>query len=466
MMQAREAYAIASLWLLASTMTLAVPADAGESPPLPGPARPFVIPPATTLALRNGLRATFVRYGRVPKVTISIRIRAGEIDAPGHTWLAKLSGAMLREGTLHGAGKDVADAAALIGGTVVVDVNADETSVSIDVLARFAPQAVNLLGTLVTDPAFPADELPRIRDNLSRALHVQRSQQWAAAYEVFGAKMYPNHSYGETFPTEAQLQSYSITDVRNFHAENFGAARSHIYAVGQFDSDTLQAAIETSFGSWLTGVARTDRPVPASARPSIHVVDRPGALQSTLRIGVRVITPSHPDFQALSLVDVLLGGALTSRITMNLREGRGWSYSPGSSLSVNRRAAVWVEHADVQNEVTGAALREIVREIQRLRNEPPTNGELTALKNYQSGTFALSAATRIGLIRELASADLHGLPSDSVSTFSARLYAISPERIMQVARDYLDPKAMTIVVVGDMKVVGPQVSERPIDASR
>jgi zinc protease len=159
----------------------------------------------------------------------------------------------------------------------------------------------------------------------------------------------------------------------------------------------------------------------------------------------------------LSVANTLLGGVLTSRITMNLREAKGWAYSPSSGLGTYYRQAVWAEDADVKADSTGPALTEIYKEIARLQNEAPTAAELTSIKNYRNGIFVMSNATRGGLIGQFAFMDLHGLPTDWLTTFVERLYAVTPEQVSNATREHLDPKKMSAVIVGDLSKVRKQL---------
>jgi predicted Zn-dependent peptidase len=170
-----------------------------------------------------------------------------------------------------------------------------------------------------------------------------------------------------------------------------------------------------------------------------------------------VIDVTQPDFMALSVTNSLLGGVLTSRITMNLREVKGWAYSPGSSLGTYDHQATWIESADVRSDATGPALTEVFKEIDLLRKEAPAQSELTAIKNYRNGTFVMGTATRGGLISQFAFMDEQGLPADWLTTFPQRLYAVTPDQVTQAARKHLDPTQMSVVVVGDLATVRKQV---------
>jgi len=431
--------------------------SAQQTPPPPGPPRPFQLPTPTTITLDNGLQATFIDFGVVPKVTIAINVRTGALNEGDKTWLSDLAGDLLEEGTQSKSSAQIASAAALMGGELGIGVGDDETSLSLDVLSEYGPDAIALLAEVLTQPLLPDSELPRIKQNYLRSLSVQLTRPGAIASSAFGALLYPDHPYGKTFPTPEQLQSYTLADVRKYYDANFGARRTHIYIAGKYDRTALEKAIRASLGGWREGPAPLQLPPTASVTRAVKLIDRAGAPQSTVRVGLRVIDPSQPDFMALSVANTLLGGGLTSRITMNLRETKGWAYSPGSGLATNYRQCAWIESADVQAASTGPALTEVFKEIDTLRRTPPNAAELTAAKNYRNGIFVLSNATRGGLISQLAFVNLQELPADWLTTFVERMYAVTPQQVTQATQKYLDPAQMSVVVVGDLATVKKQI---------
>lgn len=430
---------------------------AQEAPPRPGPPRPFQIPTPTTVSLSNGLKATFVDFGVVPKATISITVRTGNLNEGKQTWLADLSSDLLKEGTTKRTAQQIAEAATLMGGGVSIGTGPDQTYLQLDVLAEYVPEAIALLAEILTQPKLPEGELSRIRQDYTRNLSVALTQPQALAGAAMAELLYPDHPYGRTFPTPEQLQSYTIEDVRKYYDGNFGARRTQVYVAGKFDRAKAEKAIRDNLGSWREGAAPLELPPADAGQREVRLIDRPGAPQSTLRIGKRVIDMRHPDFMALSVTNSLLGGVLTSRITMNLREEKGWAYSPGSGLETKFHQVTWIENADVKSASTGPSIEEVFKEIELLRAEPPTEPELTAIKNYRNGIFVMSTATRGGLIGQLMQIELQGLPPDWLATFPQRMYAVTPAQVTKATKDYLDPSKMSVVVVGDLKTVRSQV---------
>lgn len=440
--------------------SLALPAYAErETPPPPAAPKPFTIAELENIELPNGLDVTFIPFGKVPKVTISAVVRTGGLNQNGKVWLASLATELMKQGTQHRTAEEIAESAALMGGALGTQASDDETSFGLDVLSEAAPEAVKLLAEVITQPALPESELQRIKQDFQRALTVQLSSPQTQADVAFSKLIYPDHPYGDELPTPEQLAAYTIADVRQYYAANFGAQRTHIYVAGQFDRTRLERAIREQLGGWARGPEPLIAPPQKTNIPTVQLIDRPGAPQSTVRFGTRTIDPTHPDFMQLSVANTLLGGILTSRITMNLREQKGWAYSPGSSLAPKYRAGAWYEDADVQTAQTGPSLAEIKKEIARLAGEPPGAAELDAIKRYRHGMFVLGNSTRGGLIGQIAFMNLHGLPREWLTSFIDRLYAVTPEQVQSAARQYLKLDAMSVVVVGDLKKVKPQLAK-------
>lgn len=431
---------------------------AKQQPPVGGTPKPFVLPKRETFNLKNGMQVTLVPYGSIPKVTVRAVVRAGSLnEAENQTWLADLTGDLLKEGTTNRSATQIAEEAARMGGSIDVAVGADTSNITGDVLSEFGPQLVALLADVMEHPLMPEAELARLKADQLRQLSIARSQPGPIANELFRKLLYPNHPYGRLFPSEEMIKNYTIGDVQKFYKENFGAARTRIYVAGMFDAAAMKKAITTAFENWPRGTdAVINVPKPVAAR-SLHLVDRPNAPQSTLYIGLPSIDPSNQDYIAFQVMNALLGGSFGSRITSNIREQKGYTYSPNSQLSVRYRDAYWVQVADVTTAFTGPSLKEIFYEIDRLQKEPPTEAELQGIKNYLAGIFVLQNSSRQGVIGQLAFTDLHGLPENYLSTYVQKVLAVTPQDVQRIARQYVTPDKMAIVVVGDKSKVAEQL---------
>lgn len=446
---------------LAAATALSTPAygqEGKETPPPGGEPRDFRIPETASFALDNGMEVTLAPYGWLPKATVQLVVRAGNVnEAADQVWLADLTGDLMMEGTATRSGRQIAEDAARIGGSVDVSVGPDETTVGGDALSEYAADLVALVGDIARNPVFPASELDRLVADRVRQLSIARSQPQQIALEKFRSIMYPEHPYGRIFPTQAMLEGYTIEDARSFHDANWGAARAHLYVSGRFDATAVEAAVRQAFGDWETGPAPVmDVPEPVSER-KIVLVDRPGAVQSTVYLGLPVADPSEPDWIAQGVTNSLLGGSFNSRITSNIRETKGYTYSPFSQVSARYRDAYWVEVADVTTDVTGASLKEIFYEIDRLQSTPPSREELEGIQNYTAGTFVLTNSSPSGIINVLRFLDLHGLDRSYLTDYVQNVYAVTPEEVSRIARQYLDDERMLIVIAGDQAVISDQV---------
>jgi predicted Zn-dependent peptidase len=444
-------------------MAVALPALAAAqqpraTPPAPAAPKGFALPTPTRFTLPNGMKATLVQWGSTPKVTVELAIAAGNgQETAEQVWLADLTAALMREGTVRRTAVAISEEAARMGGALDVTVGADTTEIATDVLSEFAPQAIALVADVARNPKFPESELARLKTDKLRDLAIARTNPQQLALEKFRSVVYAGHPYGRLFPSESALQGYTLEQVRGFYTGNFGAARSHIYVVGKFNPADVEKEIRGAFSSWAAGPAPVlAPPTPKSAR-SVYLVDRPGAVQSTLIVGMPVIDPTQPDYVPLVVTNTLLGGYFSSRMTANLREQKGYTYSPFSQLSSRRRDTYWAQNADVTTAVTGPSLKEIFFEIDRLQSEPPSADELQSVKNYAAGTFVLNNSTRGGIINQLEFVDLQGLPETYLRDYVSRVNAVTPAIIQQMAQKYISDDKATIVVVGDRKTIEEQV---------
>jgi zinc protease len=419
------------------------------APPL-GTPKPFTVPAGDTFTVKNGMKVTLAQYGAVPIVSIRADIAFGHAnESAGQVWISDLLIELMKEGTASMTAQQVANEAARMGGQLNFNAGTDSSSAGIEVLSEFAPDAVKLLADVLQHPKLPPGELERIRGNLLRQLSVQLATPQAQANQVFAATLYPDHPYGRLFPTEDQLKRYGMEDVRKFYAANLGAQRTHLYVVGRFDP-AVRKTIEAAFADWTTGPPVERNPPKVIAKPQLVVVDRPGAVQSTLRIGLPIaVTPSDSDYIPLQVMDSLLGGAFTSRITNNIREQKGYTYSPFSQIVSRFHTSRWQESADVTTKFTADAVHEILLEVNRLRKDPPENKELKGIQNLLGGIFVLQNSSNQGIIGQFSFLDLHGLSEDYLKTYVQKVNAVSRGDVQRVTESYLDPAKMTLVVVGD-----------------
>jgi zinc protease len=429
-----------------------------SEPPKPGAPRDFRVPEPKRFTLANGLQVAMVQWGNMPKVRVTLTVRTGNaFEKANEVWLADLTADLMREGSSARTATDISREAANMGGSLDISVGGDSTTIGGDVLTEFSDEYAALVADVVRNPKFPVSELDRLKADMSRNLAVSLSQPQQVALQKFRAVLYGDHPYGRVFPTNEMIQGYTLDQIRQFYTSTYGAARARLYVVGNFDPATTEASIRKAFDGWAKGTSpATQQPKPGSTR-AVYLVDRPGAPQSTIILGMPTIDPSQEDFIPLSVMDALLGGAFASRITKNIREDKGYTYSPYSELSTRYRDTYWAENADVTTAQTGASLKEIFAEIDRLQSQPPDAKELDGIKNYLAGTYVLQNSSRGGITAQLQYVDLHGLPPTYPNTYVKKVYAVTPQQVTEVAKKYLHDDQATIVIVGDRKLIQEQV---------
>ena len=430
-----------------------------QTPPPGGPPKAFKVPAHESYTLPNGMQVTLIPYGNLPKVTVNLAERAGSLNEPKETsGVADITGEFLKEGTTTLSAQALAEAAARMGSTLSVAVGADESTLVTDVLAEFGPDAVKLVADVIQHPLFPASELPRLRSNLLRQVAVAKAQPAQIALGRFRKLMYGDHPYGEILPAEDSLKKMTLEDAKAFYAANYGAARAHLYIAGKFDMAAVKKAIVDNFSAWPKGPdVLKNVPKPTMQRV-MDLTDRPGAPQSTIYLGLPVPDPTSVDNIPLTVTNSLLGGSFGSRITSNIRENKGYTYSPRSQISQRYHDAYWAEIADVTSSVTGPSLREIFSEITRLQKEAPSAAELQGIQSYLSGLFVIQNSTRQALINQLHFVDLQGLAEDYLTTYVQKVNAVTPAEVQRITAQYIKPEQMTIVVVGDKAKIADQLA--------
>jgi zinc protease len=446
--------------VVALALTAAPPLAAQRTTPPPaGAPKNLKLPAKREFTLPSGMSVTLVPYGTVPKANVSLAVRTGRIDqAQNETWLAEITADLMMEGTQSRPAARLAEEVAAMGGQIFVGAGSDLTTVGGEVLGEHAAAMVRLVADVVRNPLLPEAELARIKSSRLRTLSIQRSQPQPIAQEAFLATLYGDHPYGRLFPTEAMVQGYTIDQIRQFHARNFGAARAHLYVAGVFDGAAVERAIREAFTDWAPGNAPAEKPPAPKSGRTVTLIDRPDAVQSTVVLGLSVPDPTDEDYVALEVTDALLGGAFGSRITRNIREDKGYTYSPFSSVSDYYHQSHWAQQADVTTNVTGASLKEIFHEIDSLRAVPPPAEELAGIKNNLAGIFTLQNSSRGGIVGLLRWVDLQGLEDAYLATYVQRVLAVAPGDVQRVAREHLRPELMPIVVVGDRKTVAEQLA--------
>lgn len=448
------------LYILTVTFVWTLSAQEKQLPPEGGKPSPFNLPEKQLIKLDNGLELVMVPYGAIPKTTVSIQIKTGNIhENDDQVWLSDLLADLMEQGSRSMDAKEISDKMAAMGGNLNIYVNSHATTLNTSVLSEFTTSAIDVMAEVLRYPTWPESELDRLKNDMKRTLAIRLSRPGSQARQAFYKSIYPDHSYGNIYPTDSMISAYTVDDITTFYSNNFGAKRTVVYVVGKFDPAKVEEAFRANFDSWESGPEVSYPQAKPNTEHLVQIIDRPNAPQSTIIYGLPTIDPTNSDFLALDITNSLLGGSFGSRITSNIREDKGYTYSPYSNLESNYKTGVWYESADVTSKYTGASLEEIKKEINRLQDSVPSEEELDGIKNYEAGVFVLQNSSRAGIISQLSFLDMHGLQESWLENKVDDMMSITPQQVSEMTKKYIRPEDMTVIIVGDKEKVKMQVEE-------
>jgi zinc protease len=418
-------------------------------------------PKRTKARLANGLEVVLAESHTVPKFHGELFLRSGNAAAiqrgPG---LAEMTATVLRTGTTKRASRQIEEDLRRLGADLSSHAGADNSAVAFAGLSELAEPLLQLVNELAREAAFPEPEFERERRQKLEEVKLDRTQPGFLASERLRKVLFGAHPYAQVAPTEQQVASYKCDDLLSIYRDFYTPENALLLMVGDFDSASMLETIERVFGGW-SGKKPAILPSPEPGKPRgrrVHLVHVPGAVQAQILAGCHAITRKHPDWIKLGLTNSLYGGAFNSRLVMNIREDKGYTYSPRSSVNPLREYGYFSVSAAVRNDVVAASLTEIFYELDRLRALPVPEPELADARNYVSGVFSLGLATQDGLLSQLASVALNDLPDDYLETYREKVRALTPADLLATARKYFDSANMQIVVVGDRTQIEPQAA--------
>lgn len=430
-----------------------MPAEPAVLPrPRPGPPPDARVPAAERWTLPNGLRVAAALRPGVPHLALRLIVPAGSAaDPAAHPGAASLVAALLTEGTRH------RDAAALherldaLGASVDASAGHDFAEVRASFLAGTVAEGLALLAEIVAAPAFPADELERIRAETLDALQARRDEPANVADDRFAAELFgPDHPYGRpTWGTEEAVAALPRAALLAFHSERFRPGGSVLIAAGDPGEVDFAATLTEAFAPW-SGTA-PPRPHLAAPRPSrapVHLA-WPDAHQAEIRLGSPGLARASADWIAAAVANHILGGStITGRLGANLREARGWTYGVRSGFAAGAGAAGWTAETAVDVEVATAAVREMRREMGRLTREPVPPEELERARDALVLSLPRAFETPARVASRFATAEAYGLAPDYWERFRERVGAVTAADVLRIAREHFAPDRLTEVVVG------------------
>jgi zinc protease len=437
----------------AAEMSSAVPALSAE--------RAVTWPKRTRAKLSNGMEIVLAEAHSIPKFHGELFFRSGNaaaVDrAPG---LAELASTVVRTGTAKRASRQLEEDLRRLGADLSTSAGQDTSAISFAGLSECAEPLLATVNELARDAAFPENEFERERRQKLEEVKLERTSPGFLAGERLRKVLFGAHPYAQVSASEAQVAAYQRDDLISVYRKFYTPENALLVMVGDFNSHSMLANAERVFAGW-TGKKPESQAMVAPANPrgrKVYLVHVPGSVQTQILVGCHAITRKHPDWLRLGLTNSLYGGAFNSRLVMNIREDKGYTYSPRSSVHALRQHGYFSVSAAVRNDVVAASLTEIFYEMDKLRSLAVPGGELSDAQNYVTGVFSMGLATQDGLLSQLSTVALNELPDDYLESYRERVRRLTPADLLETAQRYFDSANMQIVVVGDRAQIEKQAA--------
>jgi zinc protease len=444
-----------------ATAALAQAPDRSKPPAL-GPAPSLKQPTIQKQKLSNGLGVWLVEHHEVPLAQINLIVRSGSaVDPIGKYGLGSLAAAMLDEGAGARSSLELADALEFLGANLSTTSSFDFSAVRMSVPVSKLADAMPLMADVALRPAFPANELDRLRKERLTALLQARDNPAALIQLAFPRVVFgPTHRYGTSANgLPPAIEAFTVADLQAFYRAHYRPDNATLLIVGDVTPALVMPMLEKVFGSWKAeGMAPLVAEVPMAPQlksRQIFIIDKPEATQSQIRIGWVGVPRSTADYAGLEVLNTILGGSFTSRLNQNLREDHGYSYGASSAFDMRLSAGPFLATAGVQTDKTGEAVKEFFNELNRIGTLVPGD-ELNKAKNYVALGFPGEFETTGDLARKLEELVVYNLPEETFAKFVGTVTSVTAADLQKLAARYIQPDKMAVVVVGDRKVIeGP-----------
>jgi zinc protease len=426
-------------------------------PPELGPPPRVSLPPIVTRQLPNGLKLLIVEQHELPLADFVLVVGSGTTSDPiGKAGIANLTAQMLREGTTTRQSLEIADQIAFLGVSLSPNSSWESSTLSLHTPTAQLDSALALFADVALNPSFPANEFDRVKKTRLTELLQLRDQGPAIANIAFPAIVYGNtHPYGiPSLGTEASVQSLTTADLQSYYRTNFKPNNTTLIIVGDVSPAQIEAKINGLFGSWQRGDVSpvTYGEPPKAASTTIYLIDKPGAAQSSFRIGAVGVPRSTKDYFALTVMNTILGGSFTSRLNQNLRENRGYTYGAGSRFDMRRAAGPFLASSEIVTAKTDSALIEFMKELNGIRQLVPPN-ELSRAKRYLQLQLPGNFETTQDIAAALVPVALYNLPLDYYNNYVQNIENVTQADVARVAQQYINPGGLAVVIVGDRKTI-------------
>lgn len=433
-----------------------------QTRPQPGPSREYHFPKFEIRSLDNGIRVVIAPVRKLPVVTVLAVIDATAVADPrGKEGLAELTAQALRDGTPEIDGTRLVLEMERLGTSLEAGADWDSTVASMTVLRDKLDEAFTLFSDVIMSPAFRAEDINRLRsERLAERLQILDEPR-GLAEESFARFLYAD---GSRFAEPMSGSSESVTaisreDVVQFHMANYTPDATTIIVAGDLSADDGMALVENAFGKWRGKRAPKTNAIDCQENAAVasQIVSKADAAQAELRIGHVGVPRSHADYFSIVVMNAVLGGLFSSRINLNLREAHGYTYGASSYYDWRRQAGPFVISTAVQTEITGNAITETLKEIDRMRAEEIDASELSLATSYLEGVFPIRYETTAAIAAALANMVTFELPEDYYDAYRSKISAVTTTDVLRAAKEHVKPERLQIVVVGDSTALKPQM---------
>ncbi len=468
-MTARKALLVLLLWPLALSLPAAEPLPAGLPPY--GPDRPLPLPEVRLLRLDNGLTLWLVRRPGLPLVALRLALRGGTAaDPKGRQGVSELLAETLTAGTRRHSARRLAEMLQARGAELAAEAGDDGITLALTGLSQGAGELLALLAEVAMEPAFPEEEVELAVANKLQSLKASENDPGYMTDKVFYRTLFGDHPYRYSHADEAVVGSVTAPELRRLHRARFHPGNALLVMVGDLPVEEMARLATAAFGHWPAQTAPAPRVPEAPLEPvttRLQLVDRKGSVQSVVRAGRPLPPADHPDYPALLVANTLYGGSFGSRLTRNIREEKGYTYSPRSTVARLARGGWFSVQASVRNAVTAATLVEVLYELDRLATTLPEPEELERAQRYQKGIFLLRNETPSSLAATLAAYWLKGLTVEDLRRHVPRIESVTREQVRRVAARYLASRRQAVVITGDAAAVRDQLAPfAPLEEAR
>ena len=451
-----------ALLLLASFAVAQKEVPLPKDLPAYGPEKPLATPSVKSATLDNGLTLWLVSEPGFPKVALTVAVHGGlaadPADRPG---LSELLSKTLDQGTRTRNAKQIAQELQAAGGDLNTSASKDSLELSAVVLSSKVDNAIAVLADILQNASFPDAEVTLAKRNLADELDQREAEPSFLAARARDRVLFSDHPYHVTFPTRDSIAAATSAGLREVFAQRFRPDQVILIAAGDFQDDQILATLKAALGAWKAPANPPVAPVSTPSAPAehaIYIVPRPGSVQTTIELVTLGPKLGDPDYEVTQVANAIYGGTFGSRLTSNIREDKGYTYSPFARLTSYQRAAEMISHADVRNEVTAPTLNEMEYELNRMATTTASVEELSKARRYLVGLEALRLQDRASLARRLATLWIAGLQPDQIGISGQKVSAATAADVDAVAKKYFPAHRSAIIAVGEEKVIRDALS--------